>query len=42
MQKPEQRFDFNISPLSEIFHLFALRFSEHTDIETEQSKTLQY
>lgn len=31
MRKPEWRFHFNVSHLSEIFHLFALRFSEHTD-----------
>lgn len=36
MQKPESRLDFNISHLSEIFPLFALRFSERTDFETEQ------
>lgn len=38
MQKPESRLDFNISHLSEIFPLFALRFSERTDFETEQRK----
>lgn len=33
-QKSECKFDFNISHLSEIFHLFALRFSDHIDFET--------